>query len=285
MARPLRIEYPGAVYHLTSRGNRKEPIFLNDEDRQGFVEILEKTIRKYNWLCHAYCLMNNHYHLLVETPDPNLSLGMRQVNGVYTQRFNRVHQKSGHLFQGRFASVLVEKDSHLLELCRYLVLNPIRAGIVDYPQDWKWSSYGATACARIAKPDFLTIDWILTHFGQDKKTARSKYRAFVRNGLSVSESPWNKVVGQIFFGSQKFVDELQTLTENREELIEIPKKQRIAGRPKLVGLFENKKAVKDKTFRNRQIFIAHVSYCYTLKEIANFLGMHYSTVSKIVKNQ
>ncbi len=285
MARPLRIEYPGAVYHLTSRGNRKENIFLTDEDRHTFLAILAKTIKKYNWLCHAYCLMNNHYHLLVETPDPNLSLGMRQLNGVYTQHFNRIHQKSGHLFQGRFTSILVEKDSHLLELCRYIVLNPVRSGIVKNAQEWKWSSYGATAYSRIATPEFLTTKWALAQFGEKNKTAQNRYRAFINESVSQPDSPWKKVVGQIYYGSQRFVDELQILAENKQHLKEIPKIQRIAGRPSLETLWSGKQEEQNKAERNRQVYAAHVKYCYTLKEIADFLGIHYSTVSKIVKNQ
>ena len=133
MARPLRIEYPGAVYHITSRGNARADIFLMDDDRQVFLDILGNTVEKYNWLCHAFCLLDNHYHLLIETPDPNLSLGMRQLNGVYTQTFNRTHDRVGHVFQGRYKAILVEKESHLLELCRYVVLNPVRAKMVSKP--------------------------------------------------------------------------------------------------------------------------------------------------------
>ncbi len=128
MVRPLRIEFPGAVYHLTSRGNARNNIYLDDYDRQRFLKILANVIDRYNWLCHAFCLMDNHYHLLIETPDPNLSMGMRQLNGVYTQGFNRIHNRVGHVFQGRYKAILVEKDEHLLELCRYIVLNPLRAG-------------------------------------------------------------------------------------------------------------------------------------------------------------
>ncbi len=129
MVRPLRIEFPGAVYHLTSRGNARNNIYLDDYDRQRFLKILANVIDRYNWLCHAFCLMDNHYHLLIETPDPNLSMGMRQLNGVYTQGFNRIHNRVGHVFQGRYKAILVEKDEHLLELCRYIVLNPLRAGM------------------------------------------------------------------------------------------------------------------------------------------------------------
>jgi len=129
MARPLRIEYPGAVYHVTSRGNARQSIFIDDVDRQLFLEVLGNVVEKYNWLCHAFCLLDNHYHNLVETQDPNLSLGMRQLNGVYTQRFNIRHHRVGHLFQGRYNAILVEKNVHLLEFCRYIVLNPVLAWI------------------------------------------------------------------------------------------------------------------------------------------------------------
>src|SRR5713226_6360530 len=118
MARPLRIEYPGAVYHLTSRGNARKKIFLNDSDRDEFLATLGWVVERFGWRCHAYCLMDNHFHLLIETPQPNLSLGMRQLNGVYTQRFNRRHKRVGHLFQGRFKAILVERDSYLLALAR-----------------------------------------------------------------------------------------------------------------------------------------------------------------------
>src|SRR4030043_1793691 len=144
MSRPLRIQYAGAVYHITSRGNARKAIFKDDRDRKVFLNIVEEVKDRYHWLCHTYCLMNNHYHLLVETPDGNLSEGMRQLNGVYTQVFNRRHRRAGHLFQGRYKAILVQKDSHLLEVSRYVVLNPVRAGTVERPDQWKWSSYLAT---------------------------------------------------------------------------------------------------------------------------------------------
>src|SRR3989339_1664941 len=131
MTRPLRIEYPGAVYHVTSRGNEKKAVFKDDQDRESFLNTLYRVNKRYNWLCHAYCLMTNHYHLLIETPNANLSTGMRQLNGVYTQALNRRRNRVGHVFQGRYKAVLVQKDNHLLELCRYIVLNPVRAGLVD----------------------------------------------------------------------------------------------------------------------------------------------------------
>jgi putative transposase len=144
MSRPLRIEFPGAFYHVTSRGNARKKIFLNDIDRVSFIETLAWVVERFGWICHAYCLMDNHFHLLIETPMPNLSLGMRQLNGVYTQRFNRRHKRVGHLFQGRFKSILVEQDRYLLELCRYIVLNPVRAKMVAASEEYPWSSYRAT---------------------------------------------------------------------------------------------------------------------------------------------
>ena len=136
MARPLRIEHPGALYHVTSRGDRQEPIFDDDRDRMGFLNVLGDVVARFRWQCHAYCLMGSHYHLMIETPECNLTKGMRQLNGVFTQWSNRRHQRSGHLFQGRYKAILVDRDSYFLELARYIVLNPVRAGMVKQPQQW-----------------------------------------------------------------------------------------------------------------------------------------------------
>lgn len=280
MARPLRIEYPGAVYHVTSRGNAREAIFLSDADRRKFLDVLADTVEKYNWLCHAFCLLDNHYHLVVETPDPNLSLGMRQLNGVYTQSFNRIHQKVGHVFQGRYKAILVEKESHLLELCRYVVLNPVRAGMVSRPDEWKWSSYKSTAYAGTV-PDYLTIDWALGQFSEKKATARQRYRKFVADGLVEQGRPWKKLVGQVFLGGESFVARMEELLGDKREIREIPRAQRYPGRPPLNRLFADTPAT-ERQQRNKQIAESHITYGYTLKEIADFLGVHYTTVSKVV---
>jgi REP element-mobilizing transposase RayT len=183
MARPLRIEYPGALYHLTARGNERRAIYFFDHDRNQFLHVLIQVCKNYNWICHAYCLMDNHYHLLIETPDANLSRGMRDLNSIYSQRFNRMHGRDGHLFQGRFKSFIIEKEIYLLEVARYIVLNPVRANMVSHPKEWKWSSYRATAGYR--KPHkSLTIDWILGHFGKNESVAKRAYRAFVLEGIN-----------------------------------------------------------------------------------------------------
>jgi len=172
MARPLRVEYPGALYHVTCRGNARGKVFLIDSDRELFLQVLAQVVERFNWRCHAYCQMTNHYHLLVETVDPTLARGMRQLNGVYTQEFNRRHSRTGHVFQGRYKAILVERDAYLLELARYVVLNPVRAKMVRRAQDCPWSSYRATAGLEDA-PSFLTTDWILEQFGSSAKKAQA----------------------------------------------------------------------------------------------------------------
>jgi REP element-mobilizing transposase RayT len=176
MARPLRIEYDGALYHVTSRGNERKAIFKNDSDRTLFLDTLAQVSKRFHWICHAYCLMDNHYHLVVETPDGNLSKGMRQLNGVYTQAYNKRHGRVGHLFQGRFKGILVQKDSHFLEVCRYVVLNPVRARTISHPRLYKWSSYRATAGTAQAHP-CLTADEVLrpTKFSITSAIARRSH--------------------------------------------------------------------------------------------------------------
>jgi len=163
MVRSLRIEYPGAVYHITSRGNKQESIYLSDEDRQFFLDLLSQVCYRCQWICYAYCLMDNHYHLFIETPRGNISKGMQLLNGIYTQKFNRSHQRVGHVFQGRFKGILVQKESYFLELSRYIVLNPVRANMVQYTNDWRWSSYHETTTST-ACPNWLAAESILSCF-------------------------------------------------------------------------------------------------------------------------
>jgi putative transposase len=283
MARPLRIEYPGAVYHVTSRGNARADIFADSADRQTFLLLLESVLNRFNWICHAYCLMDNHYHLLIETSDGNLSIGMRHLNGVYTQSFNRRHKRVGHVFQGRFKAVIVEKESHLLELCRYVVLNPVRAKIVSTPQKWPWSSYRATA-GNTKKEPYLTTDWILNQFSNAKTEARTKYRQFVTDGISEKEAPWEKLKGQVILGSDMFIERLREFLGGKEQFTEIPRLQRTVGRPSLEALFPvDEQSTKGE--RNLTILEAHVKHGYTLKEIAEYLDIHYTTVSKVINER
>lgn len=278
MARPLRLEFPGAIYHITSRGNARENIYVNNADRKKFLSILGDTVDRYNWICHAYCLMNNHYHLLIETIDPNLSMGMRQLNGVYTQSFNRSHKRVGHLFQGRYKSILVERGPHLLELCRYIILNPVKARMVEQPEQYKWSSYKATI-ARKKSDNFLTSDWILGQFSNKKAEAQKRYRAFVRDGVT-AKSPWRQLQSQIFFGSKEFIARMRNLIEDKKEINEIPREQRYPGRPSLKDLFHD---ISNKNERNKKMIIAHLHHGYPLNQIAEASGVHYTTVSRAIK--
>jgi putative transposase len=279
MSRPLRVEYPDAVYHVTSRGNARNDIFQSDQDRKEFLSIMEKVVRRYNWICHAYCLMDNHYHLLIETPDGNLSQGMRQLNGIYTQKYNWMNHTTGHVFQGRYKAILIEKESYLLELCRYIVLNPVRANMVVKPEEWKWSSYRYTAGV-IKAPEYLTTDWIISLFSESRTEAQKLYRRFVKGGID-TDSPWEELQGQILLGAESFIDKYRELLHDKIAIKEIPRTQRYLNKPQLSALFsgEYKKIERDK-----QIHAAHVQYGYTLKEIADYLGMHYTTVTKALKN-
>ncbi len=277
MARPLRIEYPGALYHVTSRGNAKNKIFSDDQDRERFLETLGDVVNRYNWLCYAYCLMDNHYHLMIETPDANLSIGMRQLNGVYTQQNNRSHGTVGHLFQGRFKAILVQKENYLMELCRYVVLNPVRAKMVEEPAAWRWSSYSATAGIS-RNPGFLKTDGLLGLFSNKTKMAQKRYRAFVRAGMD-QKSLWDKVRGQVLLGEEKFVEKHKGLIDEKGKIREIPRLQRYVGRPSLKKIFRGQES---KRKRNQNIFLACMTYGYKLKEIADELKIHYTTVSKAV---
>ena len=198
MARPLRLQFPGALYHLTARGNARQKIFLNDQDRRLFLDLFGKEITQQGWLCYAYCLMDNHYHLLIETPEPTLVAGMRRLNGVYTQAFNRRHRRVGHLFQGRYKAIVVDKDAYLLELCRYIVLNPVRAQAVKKPQSWAWSSYRATLGQTTAPP------WLAAAKVRALFANRGAYRRFVEEGIG-ADAPWAKLRGQIYLGREPFL--------------------------------------------------------------------------------
>ena len=278
MTRPLRIEFPGAIYHVTSRGNARRKIFLEEEDRNDFLVTLAWVIERFGWVCHAYCLMGNHFHLMIETPEPNLSRGMRQLNGVYTQGFNRNHRKVGHLFQGRFKSILIERDSYLLELCRYVVLNPMRAKMVKSPDEYAWSSYRPTMGLAPIPPG-LSIDWVLGQFAKTKSVARKRYAAFVLEGMGQA-SPWKALKGQVLLGSDAFVEKLAPALGSSELIKEIPKRQRKLHRPVLKQLLS---AQTTREARNRAMAKAYLGHGYTLSEIGREIGLHYATVSRIIK--
>jgi REP element-mobilizing transposase RayT len=255
-------------------------IYNDDSDRERFLDLLTQIVHRYHWLCHAYCLMSNHYHLVLETPEGNLSQGMRQVNGIYTQGYNRRHGRVGHLFQGRYKAIVVEKESYLLALCRYVVLNPVRAGMVQAAQDYRWSSYRATA-GQGPCPPWLCTDWILAQFGSERVEACRQYRRFVGEGVG-GAAPWEKLKGQLFLGQEGFVERLRAALLPMRTLSEVPRQQRYADRPELSLLLEACQG-RCKAERDRVICEAHGRYGYSLSVIGKALGLHYTTISKIVK--
>ena len=281
MARPLRIEFAGALYHVTVRGNAWQAIFLDDADRQRFLGVLGQVVSRFHLLLHAYCLMDNHFHLVVETPEANLSQAMRQLNGVYTQAFNRGHDRVGHVLQGRFKAILVDRESYLLELSRYVVLNPVRAKITRKPDPYPWSSYQATA-GLMRPPPWLTVEWLLSQFGRQREAAQRKYRAFVDEGIG-QDAPWDQVQGQVLLGSERFVARLTPRLQEKRPLQEIPRTQRFAGRPPLTQLFRTRSRM-DRTGRNKVIRRAHLEHGYSLSEIGRAVNLHYSTISRIVNS-
>ena len=282
MARALRVQYDGAVYHVTSRGNERRPVFRDRDDRKTLLDILEAVNQRYSWLCHAYCLMNNHYHLVIETVDGELSAGMRQLNGVYTQRFNHKYDRAGHLFQGRFKAILIEKENYLLEVCRYVVLNPVRASVVERPSEWDWSSYNATR-GRVAPHPALTTDWVLSQFGVDRLRAQAEYQRFVQDGIG-GGNIWGEARARGILGSGDFLRRMTRHLKGQKGIKEIPRRQRLVDRPGLAELFSAGR-LATRTGRNQALRRAVEEFGYRQIEIADYLGLHYSTVSRLLDQE
>ena len=270
MARPLRIEYPGAVYHITTRGNAGQAVFLDDQDRTLFLDTYAEVGSRMQWRCYAYCLMDDHYHLVIETPKPNLSKGMRQLNGVYTQRFNQRHDRGGHLFQGRYKAIVIERSRYLTDVCRHVVLNPVRMGMTRKAASWKWSSYRATAGLEVP-PAWLDTDWIMTAFTRQRGRAQTAYAKFVQDGKDLS--PWDNVRRQIYLGGDGFIRRLQTKPK-------LTTRRRRPGKSELKKLSALRRRSHDP---KRSMALAYLTGRYTLNEIAGQFGVHYSTVSRAVK--
>jgi len=277
MSRPVRIEFPGANYYVTSRGNGEAAVFVDDVDRAVFLNVIETVVSRFEWLIHSYVLLDNHYHLVVECPNANLSKGMRQLNGVYTQHFNRRHGVEGSLFQGRFKSILFEKHSYLLPLCRHVVLNPIRCDLTTSPQKYRWSSYRAHI-GLVKKAKWLSTDSVLEKFGKREKDNQKKYRDFVKL-KAVESSPLEGRAAQVLLGSPEFIKEMQPILNGEKVAKRGPRAAK--RRRSLTSLCKN---IENKTRdeRNKIIRRAHIDHSYTLKEIGHFLGLHYTTVSKVV---
>lgn len=277
MSRPVRIEFPGACYHVSSRGVEGHKVFADTEDRGAFLHVLEGVVDRFGWLLHSYVLMDDHYHLVVEVPAANLSKGMRQLNGVYTQHFNRRHESEGPVFQGRFKSVLFEKAEYLLPLCRHVALNPVRLGSVSALRNYRWSSHRAMS-GDVKSRDFLFRDDVLAQFGKRTKKSEKKYKTYVREGVD-AESPLNERTSQVLLGTPGFLRQMQPMLDGEKLAKRGPR--RVTRRRSLKSLFKNVDG-KTRSERNALIRRAHLEYAYTLMEIGEHLGLHYTTVSKVV---
>lgn len=273
MARPLRLEFEGALYHVMSRGNAREDIFLDDGDRTAFLANLGRAAKRFDWRLWAWCLMGNHYHLLVETLRPTLSRGMRQVNGIYTQAFNRRHGRVGHVLQGRYKAVLVDKDSYLLEVSRYVALNPVRAGLVAAAGEWPWSSY-RTVMGKAAAPDWVVVEDLLRLFHAETGPARRAYARFVAEGMAAAD-PLSGIEQQVLLGSEAFIERMAARSAKQRPSPEVPRRGRVV---RSLHSIQHEAGDRDSAIR-----AAYATGGYTLRQIGEHFGLHYSVVSRIAR--
>lgn len=273
MSRPYRLKIPGALYHVTSRGDRKATIFRDDTDRAVWLQTLGDACERYQLLVHAFCQMGNHYHILLETLDGDLSPAMRQLNGVYSQYFNRRHQLVGHVFQGRYQAILVDKESYLLEVARYIVLNPVRASLVQLPEQWHWSSYNLTMATDPA-PDWLEVQWLLSKFSAQLHDAKRAYRDFVSAGIG-GVSPFVNTYRQMLLGTPEFIAQYQRATPAAPNGVSKLQRSAVAlPLPSYQQLYADRDTAMAEAYR---------SHAYTLTEIARHFGVSHATASRAAK--
>ena len=281
MSRPLRIEFPGAIYHVTSRGDRREPIFDGDADRHGLLAVIAQAMERFDAEVLCYCLMGNHYHFVLHTRQAKLSRLMRHVNGVYTQDFNRRHGKVGHLFQGRFKAILVDRAAYLLTLCRYVELNPVRARMVAAVGDWPWSSYRAHVGLAPAPPWLDSAGLHAYVLGRElrseaeQRRAATKYAALVAN--APEKSPWEEALRQqIYLGDDAFVERMQAHAEPaRVHARETPRAHR--SRPLTLAQWLAAGPSREVALRR-----AHVEGGLTMTAIAAELGLSVAHISRLI---
>lgn len=283
MARPLRIAYPGAYYHVTSRGNEQKDVFKSQRDREKFLEYLSSATQRYGAVIHVYCLMANHYHLLLETPEGNLSTIMRHINGAYTTYFNVKRKRAGHLFQGRFKAILVEANAYAAELSRYIHLNPVRAGAVAKPEDYAWSSY-RSYIGQSPPAEWLMTDFILGYFGTGAD-AGARYRSFVEDRLGkVYESPLKNAKGEAVLGTDGFVETItaQHIGRRGPER-EVPALRQLFPRPSPEAILEAVAAAfgsNKKVARQAGMYLCHRFSGEKVQEIGKLFSVGASAVTE-----
>jgi len=302
MVRPLRIEYPGALYHITDRGNERKAVFRDNIDRRRLIRYLAEAVEKFSLKIHAFCFMENHYHLEIETSRANLSQAMHWLKTAYTVSFNKRHGRHGHLFQGRYHAAVVEKESHLMALTRYIHLNPVRGGIVKRPEDYVWSSY-RDYIRSVQEWEWLETGWTLDQFGGTKSTARNSYRRFVEEGIHESLlGPMEESAGSILLGSNRFVEWIQesilnfrtdppAIEENRR-IRRLTMERIIQAVSEMLGVSEKMIRAKwgqSNNARDISIYFAH-KYCGVTnvrigRELGGISGAHVGLILKKVKHR
>ncbi len=283
MARSLRIEFPGAYYHITSRGNERKNIYRTNKDREKFLSYLKSAHLKYGAIIHAFCLMNNHYHIFMETPRGNLSQIMLHLNGAYTNYFNIRHKRRGHLFQGRYKAILVEADSYAAELSRYIHLNPVRASLVDRPDKYNWSSY-RHYIGKKKRLEWMTIDFILGYFDSRNTYAQRKYQEFVTSQINIqSESPLEKTVASTILGSDNFIEMIKDqYIDRKKKDRSVPAVKELIDSPEIEEIYRKVEVLCNDTSLSRSmtIYLLHKFSDKRLKEIGSFFGIGDSGVSQ-----
>ncbi len=283
MARPLRIEFPDAVYHVTSRGNRQDAIFADDVDRQQLLLLWENALKRFDACALAWCLLDNHYHIVLQTRQANLSALMRQINGTYTQAFNRRHGNTGHVFQGRFKAILIDRDKFLLAVCRHVELNSLRLKLCKEIAQWPWSSY-AQLTGRLPPEPWLDAPTVWTQLlghsaetSSDKLQAHEAYANYVAAG--VGKEFWvQQLRQQVYLGDEEFVTRMQALARNSMPTTsEVPRAQR--AQPHSLAQW-----LQRCSGRNQAIYKAHTQSFMNFSEIARELGLSTSRISRIVKS-
>jgi len=284
MARPLRIEYPDAFYHITSRGNERKDIFKTQKDREQFLSYLESAADRYGAVIHAYCLMNNHYHLLLQTPRGNLSQIMRHINGAYTTYYNVKKQRSGHLLQGRYKALIVDKDAYAQELSRYIHLNPVRAGVVAKLEEYPWSSYRYYIHTG-GKPTWLNTEFILSSFNHIISKAQKEYRRFVEALVGQDyETPLKCVVGSTILGNDDFVSQIkEKYLKGKRADRNVPALKQLAEKPAIEHIAaEAERMLGDKpaVAKRVKLYLCHRYTGKQLKEVGEYFNVGESGVSQ-----
>jgi REP-associated tyrosine transposase len=289
LSRQLRIEYPGAFYHVTSRGNEKQVIFGTDGDRHYFIKCLRAAYDKFGSIIHVYCLMNNHYHLLIETPMGNLSSVLHLINTSYTVYFNKTRKRFGHLFQGRFKAILIQAEAYAQELGPYIHLNPVRADLVDSPQKWPWSNYRAYRGDQDPEP-WTSTSLILSLFSARPAEARRRYvEAVARRMTDRSWSPLKAAIPSGVLGDPEFVERIRQRylpEKDKEEKRDLPQLRRLMPRPQIREVLEfvsMSLGPKNKLSRNASIFVIHKNSDYRLREIGEFFKLSQAGVTDICR--